>query len=434
MTASKRLFFFAGQVGVMILARFFFQWVLKYVDQKDAGGTALFVAATVGAVFLVARVVDGVLDPIVGSLSDRWVAKGRERRKLLVYSFALAPLGLALVFAPSADHSHVLRWALLIAGFVVFFFGYTAYAIPYWSLVDDYAGDDDRERSILSNLLGAGLLLSVAIVSIATPGLIGKYGYGKSAIVLAIPASLLMVLPFFAHPKTAKAHAVHESSHEAVGLKTMLGALRHRRFLAVLLLFSGSQMALTMISAAAPFVCERLLGGTDADVSKLMAPFLGTAIPCFALVPWFARRLGWEGAMLVASLGLALVYLGVAFLGSAVIGSPMTTAMLLFGLGGPMVAVLLGLESEAIANCARETAGSKTSLYFGMFNLGVKGLNGVATFLTSLLVTLSTDRPEMAVTATRAMGVVAATLLFAGVGLYFGLRRGGSSPRPDDAS
>jgi hypothetical protein len=69
-----------------------------------------------------------------------------------------------------------------------------------------------------------------------------------------------------------------------------------------------------------------------------------------------------------------------------------------------------------------------------MFNLGVKGLNGVATFLTSLLVTLSTDRPEMAVTATRAMGVVAATLLFAGVGLYFGLRRGGSSPRPDDAA
>ena len=31
----------------------------------------------------------------------------------------------------------------------------------------------------------------MAIVSVATPGLIGKYGYGKSAIVLAIPAGVL---------------------------------------------------------------------------------------------------------------------------------------------------------------------------------------------------------------------------------------------------
>ncbi len=422
MSLSKRLLFFAGQVGVMVLARFFFQWVLKYVDQKDAGGEALFVAASVGAVFLVARVLDGILDPIVGSLSDRWVGRGRERRRLLVYSFALAPLGLVLAFAPSGDQSHALRWALLVAGFVVFFFGYTAYAIPYWSLVDDYGGADDRERSILSNLLGAGILLSVAIVSVLTPKLIGSLGYEKSAIVLAVPAAALMVLPFFAQPGRREG-PTGATSHEGVGLRAMLGALRHRRFLAVLLLFSGSQMALTIISAAAPFVCERLLGGSDADVSKLMTPFLGTAIPCFALVPTFARRLGWEKAMLVASLGLALVYLGVAFLGSALVGTPMTTAMLLFGLGGPMVAVLLGLESEAIANCARETEGNKTSLYFGMFNLGVKGLNGVATFLTSLLVTLSTDRPDLASSATRAMGVLAATLLFVGVGLYFGLRK-----------
>jgi Na+/melibiose symporter-like transporter len=422
MTIGKRLLFFAGQAGVMLLARFFFQWILKYVDQKDAGSSALFVAASVGAVFLVARVLDGVLDPIVGSLSDRWVARGRERRKLLVYSFALAPVGLALAFAPSFDHSPVVRWALLGAGFVVFFFGYTAYAIPYWSLVDDY-GTSDRERSILSNLLGAGILLSVAIVSVATPKLIGAFGYGRAAWILAIPAALLMVLPYFAKPSGLDPSSKNgAATHEGIGLGAMLGALRHRRFLAVLLLFSGSQMALTIISAAAPFVCERLLRGSDADVSKLMTPFLGSAIPCFALVPTFARRLGWERAMLVASVGLALVYLGVAFLGSDVAGTPMRTAMILFGCGGPMVAVLLGLESEAIANCAREAEGSKTSLYFGMFNLGVKALNGVATFLTSLLVTLSTDRPDLATTATRAMGVLAAALLFLGVGLYLALR------------
>ena len=71
------------------------------------------------------------------------------------------------------------------------------------------------------------------------------------------------------------------------------------------------------MSAAAPFVCAALLGGDEGDVSKLMTPFLGGAIPCFALVPWFARRFGWERGMLYASIALSAVYVGIAALGES---------------------------------------------------------------------------------------------------------------------
>ena len=431
MTFGKRVLFLFGQVGVMCLVRFFLQWILAFADKRQAGeggGEALFVAAAVGTVFFVARVADAGLDPLVGGWSDGYVARGKERRRLLAYTFFLAPAGLALAFAPTFGMAPAMRWALLVPGFALFFFGYTAYGIPLWSLVDDYGGDDGGERSILSNLLGAGTLLAVALVSVGA-GLVERFGHGVSAVMLGCIAAPLMFLAYFSRPKNLPVSRLSsEHAHTHAGIRAMLETLKDKRFVAVLILFSGSQMALTVVSAAAPFVASRLLGGTDKDVSKLLGPFLGTAIPCFALVPAFARKLGWERAMVVASVGLSVVYLGVAFLGSSIVGSPMTTAMILFGCGGPMVAVLLGLESEAVARSARASDSGRVSLYFGMFNLCVKALNGLAVLLTSALVTLSDERPDLARLATRAMGAMAAVLLFAGVGIYFVVR-----PRGDRA-
>lgn len=428
MSLAQRLCFLAGQTGVMTLMRFFIQWGVKFTDGKapsakgDIQGPVLFVAAAAGALFVVARFFDGLIDPLIGGWSDRWVARGRERRSLLVYSFFIAPVGLALMFSPTLDQPIALRWALLVGGLFVFFIGYGLYGIPLWSLVDDYGGEDGRERSSLSNLLGAGILLGVAIGSTVVPMATEKLGYGMSAIVIAGVSGALMILPYFSKPRGGDRPLADPHAHDGVSLRRMLTTLKDRRFLAVLLMFSGSQMALTVVSAAAPFVCAALLGGSDGDVAKLMTPFLGGAIPCFALVPWFARRVGWERAMLYASIALSVVYLGIAALGKTVVHSPMTTAMILFGFGGPPVAVLLGLEGEAVAKCARASDPKSVSLYFGMFNLCVKALNGLALGLVSIVVTFAHDHPDDAAQATRVMGIIAGAVLFLGVGLYFAVR------------
>lgn len=435
MTIGQRLCFLAGQTGVMALMRFFIQWGVKFTDGKspdgkdDVAGPVLFVAAAAGALFVIARFFDGLIDPLIGGWSDKWVARGRERRSLLLYSFFVAPIGLALMFSPTLDQPVAVRWALLGGGLFVFFVGYGFYGIPLWSLVDDYAGSDARERSTLSNLLGAGILLGVAIGSAVVPMVTEKLGYGMSAIVVSAACGALMILPYFSKPRGGGTALADPHAHDGVSLKRMLSTLKDRRFLAVLLMFSGSQMALTVVSAAAPFVCATLLGGTDGDVAKLMTPFLGGAIPCFALVPWFARRMGWERAMLYASIALSVVYVGIAALGKGVVGSPMTTAMILFGLGGPPVAVLLGLEGEAVAKCARASDPKSVSLYFGMFNLCVKALNGLALGLVSIVVTFAQENPAEAAGATRIMGVIAGGVLFLGVGLYFAVRpKAGEKP------
>ena len=419
MTLSKSLLFLAGQFGLMGTVRFFFQWVIDFAHAAPPGtdGPPLFPVALVGLALLGFRVFDAVTDPIAGLAADRWVARGGQRRTLLWFTFALPAVGLAMVFAPTHAMTPAMRWSLLMAGMLVYFIGYTFFAIPFWSLVEDYAQQDRAIRARLSNLLGIGTLLATVTAFAVTPLLIDRFGFAAAGFTMAGLALLLMPCGYFAAPaRTAPRPQCSVLANRAL-LKTVFS---DRRYLAVLCVFAGSQMAFAIISAAAPFIAIDLLQGTRADVVRILGPLLLVAIPSFAFTPALSRRLGWERAIVGASLGLGVIYLGTAMLGYVAIGSLVGTAMLLFAAGGPMVAVLLGLEGEAIASCARERDSRAVSVYFGVYNFTTKTLNGVAIALTGVLVSLSDN--GWGETAIRLTGPTAGAFLLLGVGLYLVLR------------
>lgn len=427
-TLHRYLFFICGQIGMMLLTRFFFQWNVSYISETNAAGIALFAATTVSAVILGFRIFDGITDPLAGTLSDRWVRKRRPRQHLLWFSFLVPGVGLILCFY--ADHSMAvaLRWALFTSGLFIFFVGYTFYAIPYWSLVGDYSGDCAKSRRIHSSLLGAGLMLATAIGFLGTGALIDKYGFSSSAIMIAIFCSALMVLPIFAAPPDYKVpDDPNPEEKPASLLEGMKIAFRHRRFVALAALFSGSQMSFTIMTAAAGFIAVELLGGTKSNVANVFGPLIGMAILGFLIVPWISRRFGWERGMLSASLALAVVYALSGNLGAAVIGSPMLTAGLLFGIGGPMVAALLGLEGEALVDCATEHGDARlVGIYWGVFNFIVKILNGMALVIT---IQLSAWAKTAGPIAVRTMSYTAGACLLLGVAAYFLIRLTGRRPK-----
>ena len=156
-----------------------------------------------------------------------------------------------------------------------------------------------------------------------------------------------------------------------------------------------------------------------------MGPFLGVAIPFFIVTPWISRKLGWEKSLAFASIALGLIYAMTGALGEAWIGSPMTTAMILFSLGGPMVAVILGIEGEGITACANERGGENVSMYWGVFNFVVKGLNGVAIWICGMLavrIKMEGDGFLVGETAVRSMSFVAGGCLALGVVVYYVLK------------
>ena len=421
MSLIRLLLFMCGQLGVMLLARYFFQWILIYASQGQGSGgevITLFSTSLVGVALLGFRAFDGFTDPIAGTLSDRWVASGRERRSLLWYTAPLPAIGLALCFMPSFEMSEGLRWLTLLVGMFVFFVGYTVYAIPYWSLTGDYSRSAE-DTSRLSTLLGVGLLLATAVGFILTPLLIERLGYLWSGVVIAGVSVPLMVAPYFANPEPSSSSSNQGEELPEVNFKAVLEALKNRRFRSVLSLFAGSQMSLTVMTSAAPFIAIDLLGGSKGDVARLLGPLLGVAIPASILTPWLARKLGWERGVAYACGALSVVYLGVGALGVTLIHSPMVTAMCIFACGGPMIAMLLGLEAEAITSCASEASGeeepAKVGVYFGVYNLVVKACNGVAIATTGILADWARSGDPFAV---RLMGLSAGGMLILGLICY----------------
>ena len=489
MNLWRKLAFLSGQVGIMMLARYFFQWIVRFTStpvaaavaeeptraEASLGGsaavlplaeaeqgalldpiarlcgggaesgailTALFPIALFSTVLLLFRLFDGVTDPLAGGLSDWWVRRGRERRSLLWFSFWIAPVGLVLCFSPSGAMAPALRWALMGTGLVVFFVGYTLYCIPYWSLLSDYSRGEEGEQRVLSTLLGVGILLATGLGFILSPLLIEALGYQQSALTFALIALPLLALPYFAAPRSgAERSAPQEAGGEAqagpeAGLSSLLAPLKNRRFLGLIALFCGSQMSLTMMTSAAPFIAEGLLGATKGDVALLMGPFLGSALLSFPLAPWISRRFGWERALLGAAGGLAVAYLLISGLGAALFGTPLQTAMVMFTLAGPFVAILLALEGEAISDCAAADDPGRVSTYWGVFNLLVKTMNGFALWVSGLIVArICPGLPDfwgaeligegrwVGAAAIRTMSLSAGLFLFAGALTYLFIRR-----------
>ena len=85
-----------------------------------------------------------------------------------------------------------------------------------------------------------------------------------------------------------------------------------------------------------------------------------------------------------------------------------------------MVAILLGLEGEAITACAEERGGDSISIYFGVYNFLVKAMNGLAIMIAGILAerVVMSDGAFTGLDAVRAMGFVAAACLVLGVVLY----------------
>lgn len=407
----RSLFLFGmGQVGINLLARFFFQWLIRFADVgKDTAAGPLLAASLVGALFFGFRIFDGVTDPLAGILGDRWVASGKERRSLIWVSFLIPPVGLALVFAPDQAMPESLRYLLLTAGMFLFFVGYTLYAIPYWSLVEDYSQGNEETRTSLSNALGVGILLATGIGFVLSPPLVEAFGFFWGSLIFGAVGTVLMTFPYFAAPARA---TVAQPPPAPTLLESLGASLTHKRFLAVILLFSGAQMSLTMMTAAAPYIAENLLGGNLSDVALLLGPFLLAAIPTFFFVPKLSRRTGWEKAAVLGVVALSIAYMGAAMLGKTLIGTPLITAMLVFACAGPGSAFVLGLEAEAIARSAQKSTHKSTGVYFGIYNFIVKALNGLALFLTGILAEQGT------MWSVRAMPMIAGGLCVVGVMVY----------------
>jgi Na+/melibiose symporter-like transporter len=178
-----------------IATNFFFQSMILY-QTRFYTDTAGLSAVAVGSMFLVLRLADALVDPVIGALSDRTQTRWGKFRPWILYT--AVPFGLIfwLVYVtPDVGPHGKLVYAYLTYSLVMLL--YSANNTPYSALMGVMT-PDAGERSSLASYRFVGALIGQFIIQALPLPLVEKLGQGDSArgwaITMAIFGALIVVL------------------------------------------------------------------------------------------------------------------------------------------------------------------------------------------------------------------------------------------------
>jgi len=178
-----------------IATNFFFQSMILY-QTRFYTDTAGLSAVAVGSMFLVLRLGDAVIDPVIGALSDRTQTRWGKFRPWILGT--AVPFGLIfwLVYVtPDFGPHGKLVYAYITYTLVMML--YSANNTPYSALMGVMT-PDSSERSSIAGYRFVGALIGQFIIQALPLPLVAKLGHGNSArgwaITMAIFGFLIIVL------------------------------------------------------------------------------------------------------------------------------------------------------------------------------------------------------------------------------------------------
>ena len=265
----------------------------------DVVGVAAGIAALV---LLLPKLWDAVLNPVVGTLSDRTSTRWGGRRPYLLAGAILAPLMFALVFA-APDLGSPNRTAVFVAVvYALAMTGYALFQVP-WVAMPAEMTDDYHERTRLMSsrmvLLTLGILVGGAVAPLLSGGKEGgRSGYAFMGVVIAVvlAASLLTA---WRGTRSAAWSPADTSPRPTVRAQIAL-VRSNRPFMTLFYAYGLQAIATGAMLAGAPYVATYVLG--DADLSAVLFVFL--VVPSAFVIPLWRRlslRIGKAQGYLLAT-------------------------------------------------------------------------------------------------------------------------------------
>jgi Na+/melibiose symporter-like transporter len=359
-----------------------------------------------GLIFIVARIIDAVQDPVIGLLSDKFTHRGPRGR--LLFAGLMLPLligGFYLLFHP--PEVLFMRQGLLAAWlFVALLFvhlGYAGVSISYHAhgaeLSDDY---NERTRITVSReVFGLmGMTLAVVLPTFLTAKFGEETGYVYVGLSF-IPIALLFAIPTLlwsppsVHPPVVREHPeIHVRGFRSwlVGLMPSLARptrnmeasatlrtfvpffapLKNRLFRRLLLVFIVNGSALGVAVSVMLFYVEHVLKGGKLQAGVILLLYFGSAACSVPLWMLLSRRYSKTSAWFIAMLMTAAAMSLATFLGAGdflwFVPIAVITGM---GIGADY-----GLPPSVLADVINAEEGGDTQgdtgAYFGLWALATK--------------------------------------------------------------
>lgn len=341
------------------------------------GGVLKLSLEIMGPIFIIARVIDAIQDPVIGLLSDRFTHRG-PRGRLLFVGLMIPVLvgGFYMIFDPPdawfGNQGLIAGW--LIAGLLLVHFGYSGVSISYHShgaeLTDDY--NERTKVTVGREVFGLlGFAVAVVLPTILTDR--SLFGDTQGYMVLGllfVPIAIVFSLPclFWAGP------SVHPpvSYGKRSAFMAFFAPLKNRLFRRLLLVFVVNGAALGVAVGVMLFYVDHVLLGKKKDAGMILLIYFFSGAASVPLWMMLSRRLGKATAWFVGMILTAVAMAGALFIGPGqLLAFKLLSIVTGIGLGADY-----GLPPSILADVINSEEGGdtkgKTGTYFGLWALATK--------------------------------------------------------------
>jgi glycoside/pentoside/hexuronide:cation symporter, GPH family len=362
-------------------------WLLYfYLPPSEAGPRVP--AAFYGVPVLVACLVNIVICPLIGHLSDR--TRGRWGRRRPFISAGALPLLVAfgLLWQPPVAEMSALNLVYLTLILIVYNAAYSVVMVPYTSLLPELA-KSEFHRVRLASVWAGAQMLGVLLAALAGP-LIQQLGYAPMAWLYAAAAVPLFYLPLLAL-RELPGHQTPPASR--LGFRASLTFTVHNRgFLILTVAGFCSGLAVALLLLIIPFLVTEICGLTPADSAWFYGAAVLTSLACYPIVTWLSQRFGKQ--RIVAG---SLVLSGLALPGLALIGPWWPIPLLAQGVlwiilesaaAAPVNVLLPAFIADLTDEDARRTAQRREGAYYSAWILQSQLVTGVAAVAVPVILLL----------------------------------------------
>jgi Na+/melibiose symporter-like transporter len=326
-------------------------------------------AGLAGAVVFLPKAWDVVLNPWVGSRSDRTVHRWGPRRPWMLAGALTLPVLFVLVFAgPGAPQPVAAAWVTLT--FLLAATAYALFQVPYIAQPAEITDDYD-ERSTLMSYRVALLAVGILVAGAGAPAVVDAAGGGRGGY-LAMAAFVAVLLAggmLGATYGTRRAPSLDRTTSEP-SLRAQLSVVRgNAAFRTLLGVYVVQALATGVMLAGVPYYARYTLG--DAKAGTLL--FVCLVGPAVVVMPaWLAvsRRAGKRAGLTAAS-AIFAVAAALLLLGGSVPDPVVLLLVALVGVGyAGMQMFPLAMLPDAIAVDAARSGRRRAGVFTGLWTAG----------------------------------------------------------------